>query len=237
MDIIEELRKKDKEITAKIKNDIKTGVDGLYSWQDGIIDVERYIKSKYKILWILKEPVGGGNYNLARGYAEFTMNDMKKLGVARRVMKISHKLLSEKEMALEAFKSIAYINIKKIPGKSSTEGGSNDNEIQEAYNKYQYIIDEQITTYNPDIIICGNTLRFFSQKESILKRPIERKISFNNDPKSIWCYYPLKDKLYINITHPGNPKLQKETNEFWNEYVKNIINAVSDWEKNYKGKE
>jgi hypothetical protein len=67
--------------------------------------------------------------------------------------------------------------------------------------------------------------------ESILKRTKDKKIAFGNNPNSIFCYYPLKEKLYINVTHPGNPKLRQETNKFWNEYVRNIVNSLSEWEK------
>jgi hypothetical protein len=55
MDKVNALRAKEKEIAEKI-NAITSGVEGLFPIVDGIIDAEKYLEAKYKILWMLKEP-------------------------------------------------------------------------------------------------------------------------------------------------------------------------------------
>ena len=147
----------------------------------------------------------------------------KKLVVARRVMEAAYKLLPESENSLEAFKSIAYINIKKIPGSVR----SFQNEIKKAYNDYKDLLIEQIETYNPKIIICGNTLPYFSMDNYFGK--INRK-SFDTNPKSRYCYYALKEKLFINTFHPA---YKPSNNDFWTGCVKQIVNAVLNWERNF----
>jgi hypothetical protein len=231
---VEELKAREKDIAAKIAA-IKSGVEGLYPIIDGIIDVEKYVNAKYKILWILKEPHDewvtvketgqrrNGRWNIASGYSELTIDKIKKerkLLVAKRVMLATHKILPEAENALEALKSIAYINIKKIPGGSS----SVQKEIEQAYNEHKDLLKEQIETYNPDIIICGNTLQYLSDDNYF---PKQNRVELFSTPNGQFCYYALKDRLYINTYHPAI----RENDEFWDKCIDGIASAVSDWKK------
>jgi hypothetical protein len=58
---------------------------------------------------------------------------------------------------LDAFRNIAYINIKKIAGTRK----SIDKVLKEAYERDKNILMEQINAYNPNLIIGGNTLHYF----------------------------------------------------------------------------
>jgi len=236
---IEYLKTKEKEIVSKI-NSINSGEKGLLPIIDGIIDIEKYVKAKYRILWILKEPHDewvtvkatgqkrNGGWDLVHDiYEKLTEDSIKKLLVAKRVMETTFKLLPDIGNSLEAFKSIAYINIKKIPGGRF----SFQNQIEKAYNDNKDLLKEQIETYNPNIIICGNTLPYLSMDNYFEK--INRK-TFGTNLKSRYCYYPLKNRIYINTFHPAYRPSNKE---FWTKCVEQIGNAVSDWEKNFKEKE
>ena len=231
---------KENEISSKI-NAIESGKKGLLPIVDGIINIEKYVEAKYKILWILKEPHDewvivkatgqerNGGWDLVNDvYDKLTMDEIEKkqLLVARRVMGVAYKLLPGSENALEAFKSIAYINIKKIPGSVF----SFQKEIERAYNDHKGLLKEQIEIYNPDIIICGNTLPYLSMDNYFEK--INRK-TFGTNPKGRYCYYALKDRLYINTYHPAYKPSNKE---FWAKCVEQIVYSVSDWENNFKGK-
>lgn len=237
---IELLKIKENEISSKI-NAIESGKKGLLPIVDGIINIEKYIKAKYKILWLLKEvhdewvtvketgEKRNGGWDLVHDmYDKMTIDEIKdrKLLVAKRIMEAVYRLLPEAENNLEAFKSIAYVNIKKIPGGRF----SFQNEIEKAYNEHKDLLKEQIETYNPDIIICGNTLPYLSMDNYFKK--INRN-TFGKNLKSRYCYYALGDRLYINTFHPA----YKPANyEFWTKCIENIVNAVSEWENKYKGK-
>ena len=240
MNNIEELKLKEIEISSKI-NSINSGVKGLLPIVDGIINIEKYIKAKYRILWILKEPHDewitvkatgqkrNGGWDLVHDiYDKLEADDLKnrKLLVAKRITEVVYRILGEAENDLETFKSIAYINIKKIPGGRF----SFQDQIEKAYKDNKKILDEQIKTYAPDIVICGNTLPYLSMDNYFEK--INRK-TFIPNQKSRYCYYALRDRVYINTYHPA----YKPTNKnFWTKCVDQIISAVSDWESNFKGK-
>jgi hypothetical protein len=55
-------------------------------------------------------------------------------------------------------RNIAAINVKKLPGFTSTYDYQS---ICEAYFNHKDILLKQIMTYNPDIIIGGSTLQLF----------------------------------------------------------------------------
>jgi hypothetical protein len=235
MDEIETLIAKEKEIAQKIEA-IQSGVEGLYPVVDGVLDIEKYLEAKYKILWLLREPHDewvtvketgqrrNGGWNLAKGYSELKLEDINKKVrlVARRIMEATYRILPETQKPLEAFKSVACINIKKIPGGRY----SIQKEIKQAYNEHKDLLKEQIEAYNPDIVICGNTLPYLSMDNYFVKK--NRK-TFGINPKSRYCYYALENRLYINIYHPAAWRS-------WSKCVENIFNAVSDWEINSRRK-
>ena len=246
MEKIKFLKEKEQIIASKIYA-IDSGIEGLLPIADGIINIENYINAKNKILWILKEPVDewvivektgkprNGGWNLVLDiYDKLTMEDIKKdrnLFVAKKIMEATHKLLPEINDPLLAFKSIAYINIKKIPGGSSKCRKSSSRAIlKKEYIKSKDLLREQIETYNPDIIICGNTLQFFSEdnyfeKSKGVRQPFKEGKNY--------CFYPLKNRLYINIHHPAFYHSNKGA---WKNCMDELVYAVSHWNINYKGK-
>jgi hypothetical protein len=249
---VKELKIKSDKITQKIKS-IKSGVDNLFPIIDGIINIENYVKSEDKILWILKEsnerydPKTGnpvkkiGGWSLTGAINEGKeWKDQPKTGrtVLKRIMIISYivqnKLTDFNMDAItgydlnnpdffNALKSIALINIKKIPGNTRAK----QLEIQKAYNEHKILLKEQIETYNPNIIICGNTLQYFSQDNYFVKNN-RKKLEHGEHH-----YYPLQDRIYIQSYHPA---YRPNDNNFEKKYIEKIIKAVIDW-KNIYGNE
>jgi hypothetical protein len=224
----EELKIKEKEISMRIIAS-KSNTEGVYPVIDGVIDIEKYldVKTKYRILWILKEvnfgdnPKSQGNWDMANFYQNATLDEIKKILTAKRMMLATSRILSNLD-ALEAFKSVACINIKKIPGGHYTK--DNDAEIQQAYNDLdnRKLLLEQIEVYRPDIVICGNTLQYFENDINF------RKGEKNSMEMGNHHYFCTEERLYINAFHPAYPEITDK------EYVEKIYNAFSYWEKKYR---
>jgi hypothetical protein len=119
-----------------------------------------------------------------------------------------------------ALKSIALINIKKIPGNTY----SKPREIEKAYNEHKDLLKEQIETYNPNIVICGNTLQYFSMDNYFVKDN-RKKLEHGKHN-----YYPLPERIYIQSYHPA---YKPNDGNFEKKYIEKIIKAVIDWKNNY----
>jgi len=226
---INELEKKEEEISMRIKA-LKSNIEGVYPVSDGVIDIKKYLdeKTKYKILWILKEvnfgnkPNGPG-WNIAKDfYQTAPSEEINKSLTTKRVMLATSRILSNLD-ALEAFRSIACINIKKLPGGNQAK--DNDAEILQAYNdpENRKILLEQIEAYSPDIVICGSTLHYF--EKDIPFRQAKETGDMKMDNRHYFC---TKERLYISAFHPAYPKITD------NEYAEKIYNAFSYWEENYR---
>lgn len=65
------------------------------------------------------------------------------------------------EKSFDPLQEIAIINIKKVPG----DGRSDYDEMQQAYYDNQELLKKQIETYNPNVVIFGNTLQYFFKSD------------------------------------------------------------------------
>lgn len=222
-------------IDERICKEIVDPTDDTAPLLDGIINPDLYFNrslTKYRILWILKEPyddfdksenpVGGGwNYRAA-------MNDnpirFSKISTWQRIAYASYGILNsfcqyddmdfidKNPVIFEAVKHIAFINVKKLPGgKNSSEAS-----IKNAYANHKSILLQQIETYQPDIIIGGNTLPYF-----IKDLNLDSGILYeNNDPK----YYLKDSRLYLLSYHPSYYKNDEDVED----YINDIINVVKN---------
>lgn len=208
---------------------------------DGIINVDNYLKAKYRILWILKESNDvvdgkGGHWNLVTKLNEAELwENQPQTGATtiKRMVYASYGILNgfaeyqhipsiNYPEVLAALKQIGYINVKKIPGGSTANG----KEIQKAYIDNRDLLLRQINTYNPDIIITGNTLQYFFNDLPI---PFDNK-KYVNSQTGNTAYYPDKDRIYIHAYHPA--VWASTINE--EDYCNEIILAAKDWAENYK---
>lgn len=227
-----------KEIEQQIL-ELKVPNENILPIRDGIISIEKYLTAKYKILWILKESNDiengeGGGWSLPEEILKKNWAEQSKYRggrtAFRRISYCSYSILNnfisyhdlpnidKSEDVFEAFKQTAYINIKKIPGGSV----ANEKLISQAYVENKELLFKQIDTYNPDIIIAGNTLHHFFNDLPI---PFANKVSNGKT-----AYYPSVDKLYINAYHPAVRKKTIEEEYYCND----IILAAKDWAENWK---
>jgi len=215
---------------------LETNNPNLQAMPDGIINIDKYLNSKYKILWILKEPYdaldddglpSGGGFsidealNLKENGTQFGRSSMTYLpmihtsyGILNDFLYWDEFLYADKSLEVfQALKSIAYINVKKIPGKTQ----SSSTEIQNAYKINRDLLLKQINLYNPDIIIGGNTLHYFFKDLNIPENMLERNGSLR--------YITLGKKLYIDAYHPAQ-RGNVATKEI---YSNEIIETVAKW--------
>lgn len=181
--------------------------------RDGVADIEAYIQSSPKVMWVLKEPYDdfkedgspyGGNYTL--------MEDLKKnrnaqLGTMpltiQRVIYTTYGIFTDYEYddmgwyyEPETYKylfQIAYINLSKMPG--GTKSGS----MTTKYQIWRDIVLKQFDLYKPDVMIFGHT--FQDVKDDLGVRDEDRILTGNG-----WVDIYRKDnRLYVDAYHPGIP--------------------------------
>lgn len=160
-------------LTAQ-KNDLITSeVEPI---PDGIYDIEKYISTTPRILWILKEPYDdfteegkpyGGGWPLYEAYDNY---DAWKNPTWQPMIYISYGIINRKrwedmnwikddKSMVNILKQIAYINISKMPALKN----SNDSILSNLYSIWRPILLKQIDLYEPQIIIFGNTFKFFKK--------------------------------------------------------------------------
>lgn len=201
---------------------------------DGIVSIEKYLQSKFKILWILKEPYDDVENDLPSGGGWHLANDFlapdgfyKRIGQSRStwhpIIYTSYGILNnflpynsmdyirDDESMAEIVKNIAVINVQKLPGFTRTYDYER---IVNAYNKHKDILLKQIETYNPDIIIGGATLQLFFDDLGI-------KDAFINN--GCIDYATKNSKLFIHAYHPAQTQVTRD------KYVDDIINTTKLW--------
>ncbi|GIZ16274.1 hypothetical protein [Capnocytophaga catalasegens] len=194
---------------------------------DGIINPERYLKAKYRILWILKEANSiDSSWSVIENYKrkDWLETYGRSNPTLKRLIYTSYAILNGSEWAdipwsneakgYDCLQDIAFINIKKEPGDSSANG----TEIQEAYYKDKQLLQEQINMCDADIVIFGNTLQYFHKELFEGLETAERQ-----DTEYGNAYYDTGKKLYIWTWHPA---MRRATDK---DYVMDIVNIVKQW--------
>ncbi len=193
---------------------------------DGIANIENYLSQEYKILFLLKESYETkGNYKWQVGII-YNHSLIRKYPTLKRIGYITNGIKNnscyddvkkEKNIILKNdIESIAWVNINKIAAKSHSQ-----KDLTKKYDIWKHIIAEQINVYNPNIIICGNTLQYIKSDMGIVSL---NKVQYENK-SSINSVYISNNRLYIQTAHPG--KVLSRSNE--KIYVDSIINLVKEW--------
>jgi hypothetical protein len=199
---------------------------------DGIVDIDSYVKVHPKILWILKEPYdevengipAGGGWSLTQdvlGRDDFYSRIRRTQSTWHPIIYVCTGLLNnfcdygamdyihDNPGMVKILKSIAVINVKKLPGLTRTHSF---NPIAEAYNTNKAILLKQIQTYDPDILIGASTMPLFYDDLGIDRKKIAKYGSIN---------YVTKDsKIYIDAYHPAQTTITRS------QYVNDIIYIV-----------
>ena len=178
-------------------------------------------------MWILKEPydkdsIKQGDWSISEALNNGELGTKKDVntwkpiifstfGILNNFIKYDEIIkISEKENVNSILKKIAYINVLKMPGGTSTS----ETELKNGYSKNKTILLKQLLSYRPDIIIGGNTLHLFKDDLKIKK---EEELEFG--------HFFSDKKLFINTKHPA----RKTTSV----YVDKIIERVEIWKGIY----
>ena len=201
---------------------------------DGIIDIDKYLNANFKILWILREARDEGQISKETGankkggwnltsnfYKNAALKTVMKTLTTRRVLLAASAILSDKKEDLDAFKSLAFINVKKFPGSKTAY----KKEIESAVEKNKKLLTKQITAYEPEIIITGYVLHHLSSILSY-QEGVKVKLGISKTHH----YFCFKDKLFINSFHPSN-KIYKN-GIYEQKYISTMADAVKYWQEN-----
>jgi hypothetical protein len=226
---VEKLKEIERNIEKEIKKYGKRFNEAKEIICDGIVSEELYLKSKYKIMWLLKEPYGEGGYKLGTDLVnEKDRIRDSKIPSIKMMAYVTYGILNNKHFQeIENLKSdpdvikilthIAWVNINKIPGK--TKSG----DMIKEYNFWKKIIFKQIKHYEPRIIIFGGTFHHFIKDWEIFfnYRPVIRK-------KSLIKYCSNDNQLLITTYHPTYPEVYGKKIISPEEYVNNIVDIVNE---------
>ncbi|MDE6256447.1 MAG: hypothetical protein K2M39_09675 [Muribaculaceae bacterium] len=203
---------------------------------DGVCDIELYLKSPTKIMWVLKEayddfnesgePCGGGWYIYEEWNNKAKINSVTSNRSWQPIMYVLKALADggtwddlswirdEREKYLEVLKACAYVNINKLPA------GKTSGDLTEKFKVWEDIINAQIIAYKPDVIIFGNTYGYFSN-QCYVKNP---QICQGVPGKTGAYKTKIGDHptLLIDAYHPNQRSLTRQ------EYVDSILFSVRE---------
>lgn len=200
---------------------------------DGVSDIEAYLKSSPKIMWILKEPYDGfdekgnpldGGYVLMEDLKDKRDTPLKSMpSTIQRVIYATYGIFTEYEYddmwhysKPEMYKylfQIAYVNLSKMPAYPTS------GDMTSKYYMWREIVLKQVELFKPDVIIFGGTFQYI--KDDLEIDETNRIHTEDNWKLNI---YKHNNKLYIDTYHPGVRRSPRT-------YVNMIANSIKEFKK------
>lgn len=234
----EELLKGQGKIQRKILERAKAlglSNEGLDPILDGVSSIAGYCQSSPRIMWILKQPyddqhegkpAGGGwtvygAFGNKEAYANRSWQPMiySIYGIRTHEMYKDMPDINDEKTMVEVLKDIAYINVCKMPGYKRTFNV----ELEEAYEQWKDIIEEQIRLYDPQVICFANTMWLFKKDWGIDENTEYESIPLGGDKSML--VYKKDGRLCLDTYHPNQRTVKRER------YVDAIINVVNNFYK------
>jgi len=211
------------------------GDEKLEAISDGLLNESKYLSSKIKVMWVLKEPYDdfdengnpkGGGWSFGDAFKDkhckqdFSIQSMSTYDPMFYIMYSINNGFKEWEdlpwskntsEMVNFFKSISYVNISKFPGGKNSESTP----LQNIYENNKELLFLQIETYNPDVIIFGNTFKYFQED---MKIEMAKNNGFGSGI--------LQNRLLIDAYHPSQRKASTGISK--EEYINGIINLIKN---------
>jgi hypothetical protein len=223
-----ELEKEQKLIEVYINQFYERNNENLKPITDGVIDAEKYLKSKFRICWVLKEPyddIGGGwsltqdMLNQEQLYNKYIRGSKSWEPVVYVTYSLFNNFISYSDMSYisdqpemaQCFNNIAYINMCKMPANTRS-----NYDLSDKYEFWKPILHWQLKQYDPQIIIFGGTFPYFKKDLGITDDEIKNvsRINFN---------YAIKNnKMFLDVYHPAQTTITRDI------YVQGIIDIVKE---------
>ena len=198
---------------------------------DGVVDIDRYLASSPKMLWILKEPweklgagEGGGGWSLTKNLipALVHRNQIGGSPTYRKMAYVTNSILNnflpysdipattDDPRVRESLQSIAYINVSKCPGATA----SVSEQIGSYYRRNRDILRKQVEGIDPDVVITGNIMHLFYEDFGLTFPDLKSEGSVE--------FCRLGSRLYINAYHPAYWRCKQET------YVNDLVAVIKN---------
>jgi len=189
---------------------------------DGAVDIDRYLKAKPRILWILREANQVGNlWDLRKYFREELFSYNRWKSTAGVMTCVSHGLLNQRmqwgpwaqnenvRVIADCLRDVAVININKRGGLSRVDWGR----LGSASSDFSDIIERQIEALQPDIIILGGTRDFLPDR---LKNQLKHlDYSDHNSAR-------IDNAIYIHAYHPNQSSITHE------QYYESVCKVFGD---------
>lgn len=171
---------------------------------DGVVDEFAYAESSPKLLFVLKEvnDPGGGGWDLREflrdeGGRPATWDNITRWveGIRKLPGDVPWQELELIDIARRktALRSIAVMNIKKVPGGHT----ANPDEIAAAAEIDRQFLLRQYELYRPDLTICCGTAENFQAINAFGTEP-----KWQSTQRGVWFYSPQPEKHVISYSHP-----------------------------------
>ena len=204
---------------------------------DGVIDPEKYLQSKFRIAWFLKEAYTreAVSFHIKEHCAQENAYNNFFSHIAtptwHPIIYSSYGILNDfllwdemdfirkRPEMCDIIKSIAIVNANKSPSKTDTFTTLSN--LSEGFSIFKNTIKDQLNVLKPEIhIFCGTAHLY---KESFgLNNQNKIVNSLFNEFKN--CEGWIKnEKLFLSVYHPANRSQKRE------EYVDQIIRAAKYW--------
>lgn len=213
------------EIQAKVENLAKKINCEAAPIYDGVADIEAYLKSSPRVMWLLKEPYdefksdgtpcgGGWSFTDNDAWNENSWNNSSFRTIIITMYNYLHKLnyVNREDIDNDAeywnvLKQIAFVNFNKLPAQKRS---------RVLPDVFRDIVLEQIHCYNPQVVICGNTFWQFAWD------------LFGGKPeytKSYWYHdiYKKGATLFVDAYHPAQWRYSQK------EYIDNLVEILNDY--------
>jgi hypothetical protein len=216
-------------LMAEMKQRIDEPENERYIISDGVMQPDEYFSKEIRLAWVLKEAYDeedgtGGEWSYFDLYDKVGF-DLSKHKTFKPIIQTSYSIhngfikyenIGEIDFEMkQIIKSVAIINTQKLPAKNHST--TNDRDLHQSINKYYDLLEAQLELINPNVIIFGNTFKYY---KDLLKIEDSEIVKGN-----VW-HVSKEGKLYISAYHPVQTQTSKK------DYVNDIVSVVEKWKLN-----